>query len=93
MIKRFKEYNESISGTELVSVIGNGFGDTNPHNNTLTNNDTQVIFCELDGNFYTIDLYQEIYNNYLKAGGEILDGFKLSNIKKIIKYGEDHNIK
>ena len=35
MIKRFKEFNESISGTEFVGSFGPNYGDTKIKNKTM----------------------------------------------------------
>lgn len=84
-IKKFKDFKiNEISGTELVGPIGPAFGETGLQNKTLTGNDTAVIYCDLDGVFYTLDLYNDIYNNYLKSGGLPLQGFSLKNIETIL---------
>lgn len=87
MIKRFKEFivNE-VSGTELVGPVGPAYGETGLANKTIDGHDTNVLFCELDGNFYTIDEYNDIYNDYLKVGGEPLHGFSRRNIETIIQF-------
>ena len=87
MIKRFKEFilNE-VSGTELVGPIGPAYGETGIQNKTLNGSDTAVIYCELDGNFYTQDEYNNLYTDYLKKGGKPLFGFSLKNIEIILQY-------
>jgi hypothetical protein len=87
MIKNFKEFiiNE-ISGTELVGNFGPAYGQTGLQNKTLDGSDTAVIYCDLDGNFYTHDTYNDIYNNYLKMGGKPLNGFSLKNIEIILQH-------
>jgi hypothetical protein len=87
MIKKFKEFiiNE-ISGTELVGNFGPAYGQTGLQNKTLDGSDTAVIYCDLDGNFYTHDTYNDIYNNYLKMGGKPLNGFSLKNIEIILQH-------
>jgi hypothetical protein len=85
MIKRFNDFiKEEVSGTELVGPMGPGYGETGLQNKTITSHDTNVIFCDLDSKFYTIDDYNNIYQEYLKKGGKPLDGFSLENIIKII---------
>jgi len=85
MIKRFNDFiKEEVSGTELVGPMGPGYGETGLQNKTVTSHDTNVIFCDLDSKFYTIDDYNNIYQEYLKKGGKPLDGFSLENIIKII---------
>lgn len=86
MIKKFKQFNEEISGTELVGPIGPGFGETRLQNKTINSHDTNVIFSDIDNKFYTIDEYNELYNNYLKSGGQPLDGFSIENINIILDF-------
>jgi hypothetical protein len=86
MIKTFRQFiNEEVSGTELVGPVGPAYGETRLQNKTVTSHDTNVIYCDLDSKFYTIDDYNNIYQEYLKNGGKPLDGFSLENIIKIIE--------
>lgn len=86
MIKRFNDFiKEEVSGTELIGPMGAGYGETGLQNKTVTSHDTNVIFCDLDSKFYTIDDYNNIYQEYLKIGGKPLDGFSLENIIEIIQ--------
>ncbi len=86
MIKTFRQFiNEEVSGTELVGPVGPADGETRLQNKTVTSHDTNVIYCDLDSKFYTIDEYNNIYQEYLKNGGKPLDGFSLDNIIKIIE--------
>ena len=86
MIKRFNDFiKEEVSGTELVGPMGPGYGETGLQNKTITSHDTNVIFCDLDSKFYTIDDYNNIYQEYLKKGGKPLDGFSLENIIEILE--------
>jgi hypothetical protein len=87
MIKKFKQFiiNE-ISGTELVGNFGPAYGQTGIQNKTLDGSHSAVIYCDLDGNFYTHDTYNDIYNNYLKSGGKPLIGFSLKNIETILQF-------
>jgi len=85
MIKRFSDFiKEEVSGTELIGPMGPGYGETGLQNKTVTSHDTNVIFCDLDSKFYTIDDYNNIYEDYLKKGGKPLYGFSLENIIEII---------
>jgi hypothetical protein len=87
MIKKFKQFiNEEISGTELVGPVGPAFGEVRLQNKTITQHDTSVIYSDLDGNFYTIDEYNQLYNDYLKSGGKPLDGFSKENIDTILSF-------
>ncbi len=91
MIKRFHQFlNEEISGTELVGPVGPGYGETRIQNKTIDSHDTNVIYSDIDCNFYTIDEYNELYNNYLKSGGKPLYGFSKENIDIILSF--DNNI-
>lgn len=87
MIKKFDEFikEEAISGTEL---IGRSFGPGSPDSsipNTINYNDTSVILAS-DNQFYTIDEYTDLYQNYLKNGGNPLDGFNRENIDIILNF-------
>ena len=89
MIKSFKQFNEEISGTELVGPIGPAYGETGLQNKTVTFHDTNVILSELDNRFYTIDEYNNIYSDYLKVGGKPLDGFNRENLDIVISFMRD----
>ena len=89
MIKSFKQFNEEISGTELVGPIGPAYGETGLQNKTVTFHDTNVILSELDNKFYTIDEYNNIYGDYLKVGGKPLDGFNRENLDTVISFMRD----
>ena len=87
MIKTFREFiNEEVSGTELVGPVGPAYGETRLQNKTVTSHDTNVIYCDIDSKFYTIDDYNNIYQDYLKRGGKPLDGFSLDNIIEILEH-------
>jgi hypothetical protein len=89
MIKSFKQFNEEISGTELVGPIGPAYGETGLQNKTVTFHDTNIILSELDNRFYTIDEYNNIYSDYLKVGGKPLDGFNRENLDTVISFMND----
>jgi hypothetical protein len=89
MIKSFKQFNEEISGTELVGPVGPAYGETGLQNKTVTFHDTNVILSELDNRFYTIDEYNNIYSDYLKVGGKPLDGFNRENLDTVISFMND----
>lgn len=85
IIKKFKSYCESISGTELIGHMGPNYGEpTFPR--TITDSDTHVVFSELDNKFYTQDEYDDLYQEYLKVGGSPLSGFNKNNLDLIIGY-------
>ena len=52
MIKKFKQFNEEISGTELVGPIGPAYGETGLQNKTINSHDTNVIYSEMDSKIY-----------------------------------------
>lgn len=87
MIKKFHQFiKEEISGTELVGPVGPAYGETRLQNKTIDADDTNVIFSDLDSNFYTYDEYNNLYNDYLKQGGKPLHGFSKENINIILQY-------
>ncbi len=84
-IKSFKSFiNEEISGTELVGPVGPAYGETRLQNKTISSRHTDVIYSDLDGVIYTIDMYQDLYQDYLKKGGKPLDGFSKENLDTIL---------
>jgi hypothetical protein len=89
-IKKFNQFiSEEISGTELVGPVGPAYGETRLQNKTVTFHDTNIILSEIDNRFYTIDEYNNIYSEYLKAGGIPLpDGFNRENLDKVITFLE-----
>ena len=75
MIKRFWQFtNEEVSGTELPTgpggSFGPAFGETRLQNKTVDFHSTNVIFSEIDNKIYTIDEFNDLYNDYLKNGGK-----------------------
>lgn len=78
-LKKFKHFNEGIFAGE----VGPNYGKQILRN-TLSKKDTDLIQSAITGEIYSYDQYQELYNNYLKSGGEILDGFTKENIDKIL---------
>lgn len=84
-IKLYNKFIESISGTELVG--NHSIGPNYPEqqlSNTLSQSDTQILMG-IDGILYTFDDYQNLYNEYLKYGGKILDGFNKLNLDIVLK--------
>lgn len=91
-IKKYKEFlKESISGTELIGNMGPGYGDTALQNKTLNYNHIHVILSDIDNNFYTIDDYDQIYNEYLKSGGTPLHGFNKENLENVVLFLRKNN--
>lgn len=87
MILKFIEFINEVSGTELVGPVGPAYGETRLQNKTINSHDTNIIYSDIDDNFYTIDEYNELYNQYLKNGGTpIQGGFSKENIDVILSY-------
>ena len=92
IIKKYIEFiEEAISGTEIPSGPGGSFGpaygETRLQNKTIDFYDTKVILSGIDNKFYTVDEYNELYNNYLKSGGTPFDSeFNKENLDKILYY-------
>ena len=87
MIKKFNQFiSEEVSGTELVGPVGPSYGETRLQNKTINSHDTNVIFSDLDNHVYTIDEYNNLYQDYLKLGGKPLNGFTKENIDIILVF-------
>jgi len=87
MIKRFDDFINEASGAELIGKdIGMGFGTTELGNNTISSGDTSVLYSDLDSKFYTMDEYNQLYQDYLKSGGGPLNGFNKENLDKMIVF-------
>jgi hypothetical protein len=78
-IKSYDEFvnEEAISGTEVPvplngkgSYFGAAYGDTESPN-TIDSGDTTVRYSKIDGRFYSILDYQEIYDEFVEKGGDI----------------------
>jgi hypothetical protein len=84
-IKTFDNFVNEVSGTELVGPeMGMGFGTTPLNNNTISSSDSLVIFSDIDNKIYTLDDYNQLYQDYLKVGGSPLNGFTKENLEKVI---------
>ena len=86
MIKKYLQFINEVSGTELVGPVGPAYGETRLQNKTVTFHDTNVILCEIDNKFYTIDEYNNLYSEYLKKGGSPLNGFNRENLETAIVF-------
>lgn len=87
MVLKFSEYIKEVSGTELVGPVGPAYGETRVQNKTINSHDTNVVYSDIDGKFYTIDDYNNLYVQYLKNGGQpIQGGFGLENIDYILSH-------
>ena len=90
-IKKYIDFikEEAISGTELVGPIGPAYCETRLQNKTINSFDTDVIYSEIGGRIYTMDEYNQMYQDYLKAGGSPLDGFNKENLDTIVSFFND----
>lgn len=86
MIKKWKEFKESISGTLDLEFREPNYGSTNIPN-TLMNQNLEIITSDISGKSYTLDDFNELYNNYLKNGGSIIKN--ISFCKRDIQYLEN----
>jgi hypothetical protein len=89
MIKKFKQFIKEEASTELPTgpggSFGPAFGETRVQNKTINYHNTNIIFSEIDNKFYTIDEFNDLYNEYLKIGGkENLSEFNKENLDKIL---------
>jgi hypothetical protein len=82
-IKKFKDFNEAISGTFDVMPYGPGFPRAD-FPTTLGQSNTTILFSNITQEFYTENDYQELYQDYLKKGGKPLQGFNLQNLDLIL---------
>ena len=85
MIKNWKEYNESISGTEMLGSFGPG-SEREPNKTSSDVLNNEVIYSELTGILYTYDDYNILYGEYLKKGGTPLFGFNKENLEIVISF-------
>lgn len=86
-IKRFKKFNEEISGTEMVGkYTGPNYPEQDNTNSTIGSRHTDILYSPISSKLYTYDDYQDIYQNYLKLGGKPLNGFTEENLTTILTY-------
>lgn len=91
-IKKFNDFILEVSGTELPTgpggSFGPGFGETRLQNKTVSFHDTNVFLSDIDNKFYTIDEWNNLYNQYLKSGGDPLgDGeFNRENLNTVVSF-------
>lgn len=84
MIKKYIKFLEAISGTMDTMPLGPGF-PRQQLRNTITDKDTKVVYTDITGKFYTINDYNEIYQNYLKEHPDKpLNGFTKQNLEFIL---------
>ena len=79
-IKSFVQFNEEISGTELVGPVGPAYGETGLQNKNLNKSHTSLLGVldrtnpesknSLTSDLFFQDDYNEIFNNFLKSGGD-----------------------
>ena len=90
MIKSFSQFiKESISGTEMIGSPGPAYGETGLQNKTISSFDTNLIYSDIGGRIYTMDEYNQMYQDYLKAGGGPLYGYNRENLDTIISFFND----
>lgn len=96
-IKNFKEFNESISGTEITVPFGPAYG-RQVLRTTLDKTDTKILKADgfhnpdaknpLLDDIYSMEEYSRLYNLYLKMGGKVLNGNLSENLPIILQYIE-----
>lgn len=80
MILKYLEYISEVSGTELVGAIGPAYGETRIQNKTINKDHTTMTMSKLNNRIYTLDDYNELYNEYIKRIGYIKREFSSENI-------------
>lgn len=87
-IKRFKQFLESISGVTDTMPIGPAYGQQKLFIPNMSTSKTNILFSNLTNSFYTQEDYDQLYNDYLKNGGDkIMNGvFNLKNLETVISY-------
>jgi hypothetical protein len=86
MIKKWKKFKESISGTTDMRSFGPGYEKPKLHN-TLSTNDTELL-SGYNGKIYSLGEFRELYNQYLKlpnSNKEDLSDFNENNLNKLIE--------
>ncbi len=91
MIKKYLQFINEVSGTEMVGPVGPGYGETRLQNKTINANDTEVIFSEIGSRIYTMDEYNQLYQDYLKAGGSPLFGYNKENLDKVLFFLQEES--
>lgn len=85
-IKKFKSFiREAISGTFDVSPMGPGIPrqEITPVKRATN---LQIIWSDSRQKFYSEDDWYELYNEYFKKGGTILDGFTEKNLSIVTDF-------
>ncbi len=91
MIKKYLQFINEVSGTEMVGPVGPGYGETRLQNKTINANDTEVIFSEIGSRIYTMDEYNQLYQDYLKSGGDPLFGYNKENLDKVVFFLQEES--
>lgn len=89
IIKKFSNYlKEAVSGTELIGPVGPSFGgDGSIPNNTFNKTHTDLIYCDIDGKFYSLYDFNILKNMYLKKGGLSVNmNFDLESIEEMLVF-------
>lgn len=75
---------ESLNGFDFA-FDGPGYPKhKDPFN--LDDLDTPIIYLDLDERLYTLYDYERLYVDWLKDGGEPLNGFNKINLMKVLGY-------
>jgi hypothetical protein len=80
MIKSWKLFNEEISGTEYTTELGLAPSSTSD----ITPLGIILIHSDITDVIYTIDQYEQLYNEYLKIGGQPLFDFNKANLEIVL---------
>lgn len=85
MIKTWKRFRESVSGTTDTVSFGPNYGSQKLQT-TLSKQQTTTL-SDKQGNFYTQDDYDELYDNILKLHKDYLikSGIDLMSLKQFNK--------
>ena len=89
MIKKWSEFNESISGTTDTKTFGMIGGE--PDSPTTLDRDYTSIVSSGDGKFYTESDFIDLYNDILKTHKEIIisKGVDITSLRKFNKENLD----
>jgi hypothetical protein len=90
-IKNFTQFvKEAISGTYDISPLGPNMPRQELKLPAGTLKD-EIVWLDGYDKFYTRDDFEEIYNEYLKAGGSPLFEFTKQNLQIILQFLEEKN--
>jgi hypothetical protein len=84
MIKNWNQYLEAVNGNELIMPHTPNMPDLELRP-TLSKSQTEVL-SDKEGNFYTYDDFQNLHQDFLKAGGKGLEDFTKENLDSILDF-------